>query len=126
MSDRLSELTAAVLQFREERDWKQFHNPKDQLLSLALEAAEVLELAQWKEGDELEAHLREKHEDLADELSDVLAWVLLIASDRGIDLGEAFAAKLVKNARKYPVARSRGRATKYDQLKGSGGPSSDT
>lgn len=109
----LHELTQKLLAFRAARDWEQFHNPKDQILSLCLEAAEVLELTQWRQGDALQQHLREKKNDLADELSDVLGWVLLIAHDQGIDLRAAFEAKLVKNEAKYPVDRSRGRAEKY-------------
>ena len=110
-------MTDALLRFRENRDWEQFHNPKDQFLGLALEAAEVLEMAQWKDGEVLEEHLKQHHEELADELADVLSWVLLIAHDRRIDLAAAFDRKLVKNAQKYPVELSRGKATKYRDLK---------
>lgn len=115
--DRLSTLTAAILAFRDERDWRQFHNPKDQMLSLVLEAAELMELAQWRDGAALDAHLVEKRDALSDELADVLGWVLLIAADRGIDLGEAFARKLEKNRAKYPADRVRGSAKKYDEYR---------
>ena len=73
----------------------------------------MLELTQWRQGEALQQHLAEKKEDLADELSDVLGWVLLIANDQGIDLRAAFEAKLVKNEAKYPADVSRGRAEKY-------------
>ena len=109
----LAELTDRLLKFRADRDWQQFHNPKDQMLSLCLEAAEVLELAQWRQGDALDAHLRENQDRLADELADVLGWVLLIASDQGIDLLAAMATKLDKNERKYPIEQAKGRADKY-------------
>ena len=109
----LAELTAKLLAFRTARDWEQFHNPKDQILSLVLEASELLELTQWRQGEALQSHLREKREDLADELSDVLGWILLIAHDQGIDLREAFESKLKKNEAKYPVDRAKGRAEKY-------------
>jgi NTP pyrophosphatase (non-canonical NTP hydrolase) len=112
MSD-LADLTAKLLAFRAARDWEQFHNPKDQILSLVLEASEVLELTQWRHGEALESHLRDKRSELADELSDVLGWVLLIAHDQGIDLRAAFEAKLVKNEAKYPVDQAKGRADKY-------------
>ena len=115
MSD-LQALTARVVAFRRERDWEQFHNPKDQFLSLSLEAAELLELAQWRESATLEAHLRDRADDVADELCDVLGWVLLIAHDRGIDLPSAFEAKMRKNEAKYPVDKAKGRATKYREL----------
>jgi len=112
MSD-LQRLTERLLKFRDDRDWKQFHNPKDQMLSLCLEAAEVLEMVQWKNGAEMDAHLRSHKAQLADELADVLGWVLLIASDQGIDLADAMANKIEKNEAKYPVDQAKGRADKY-------------
>lgn len=112
----IARLTALAVAFRDRRDWKQFHNPKDMALSLCLESAEVLELTQWLNGEELLAHLRRRHDDLADELSDVLYWVLTIAHDFDIDLPRAFARKLAKSARKYPVAKARGKASKYTEL----------
>jgi NTP pyrophosphatase (non-canonical NTP hydrolase) len=116
-NDSIRAMTQAILAFRDERDWRQFHNPKDQMLSLVLEAAELMELAQWRDGDALDAHLKAKREELSDELADVLGWVLLIAADRGIDLGEAFERKLAKNHAKYPADRVRGSAKKYDEYK---------
>jgi NTP pyrophosphatase (non-canonical NTP hydrolase) len=112
MSD-LHDLTARLLKFRQDRDWQQFHNPKDQMLSLCLEAAEVLELVQWRNGESMENHLREHQSELADELADVLGWVLLIAHDQGIDLNTAMRNKIEKNEQKYPVSQAKGRADKY-------------
>ncbi len=109
-------MTNRLLAFRRQRDWEQFHNAKDQILSLTLEAAELLELTQWRHGEALERHLDERREDVADELCDVLGWVLLIAHDRGIDLPAAFEAKMKKNEAKYPVEKAKGRATKYRDL----------
>ncbi len=103
MSD-LQQLTQAIIQFRDERDWKQFHKPKDVVISLMLEAAEVAELFQWKTDEEMAAMKSgEKQEDLADELSDVLAYLLQIAHDFDIDMKEAFLRKMEKSAKKYPV-----------------------
>jgi NTP pyrophosphatase (non-canonical NTP hydrolase) len=110
-------MTDALLKFRRERDWEQFHNAKDQFLSLALEASEVLELAQWRDGEALEQHLTERKQDLADELCDVLGWVLLIANDRQIDLPTSFFDKMKRNEAKYPIELSRGKATKYHELR---------
>src|SRR5207248_3828940 len=93
----LDDLTKLVLDFREERDWKQFHNPKDMALSLSLEAGEVLELMQWRNGAELDAHLTASKHRLGEELADVLGWILLMAHDQQIDLGEAFAKKIETN-----------------------------
>ena len=115
MSD-LQQMTDRLLRFRREREWEPFHNPKDQFLSLALEAAELMELAQWREGEALEQHLSANRELLCDELADILGWVLLIAADQKVDLAAAFEAKMRKNEAKYPVEKARGRATKYRDL----------
>ena len=112
----LAELSKLVLDFREERDWKQFHNPKDQALSLCLESAELLELMQWRNGEELDAHLKKNRGLLEEELADVLGWVLLLAHDQGIDLADAFERKIKLNSEKYPVEKARGVATKYTDL----------
>jgi len=112
----IKELTEEVLKFRDARDWKQFHNPKDVSISLALEAAELLEHFQWKTPKEIAAHVKAGKEDIADELADVFYWVLVLGHDLKIDVSEALRRKLVKNAEKYPVERSRGRITKYNKL----------
>ena len=112
----LKELAAKVLAFRDQRDWRQYHNPKDVALSLLLEAAELLELTQWRNGAELERHMREHKDQVAEELSDVLYWVLLLAADQDIDLEAAFCAKLEQNAAKYPVSKAFGRHAKYTDL----------
>ncbi|MCX5791867.1 MAG: nucleotide pyrophosphohydrolase [Elusimicrobia bacterium] len=112
----IKELTQAVLKFRDERDWKQFHNHKDVAISLTLEAAELLEHFQWKTPDEIEKHVKTNKEDISDELADVLFWVLELSHDLNIDLAKALRSKLVKNAEKYPVHKSKGRITKYDKL----------
>ena len=116
--DSLAALTRAALRFRDERDWKQFHNFKDLAMTLCLEAAEVLEHAQWKNAKELQAHLADPRQrgHVADELADVLHVLLLLAEHAGIDLADAFAHKLEKTAEKYPVEKARGSAKKYDQL----------
>lgn len=115
--EQLSALTAALVAFRRDRDWEQFHNPKDQALSLMLEAAELLELTQWKNGRELDEHLAAQSDALADELADVVGWCLLIAHDQKIDLGEACRRKLEKNIAKYPADKVRGSAKKYTAYK---------
>ena len=112
----IEQLTQIALRFRDERHWKQFHNPKDLALTLALEAAEVLEHVQWRNAKELEAHLRERKSDVADELADVLHVILLLAEHLDIDLADAFVKKMAKNAKKYPVEKSKGSARKYTEL----------
>ena len=112
----INDLEVLVLKFREARDWKQFHNPKDQALSLCLEAAELLELMQWRNGAELEKHLRAHRDRVGEELADVLGWILLLAHDLRIDLADAFRRKIALNEQKYPVEKARGSAKKYTEL----------
>lgn len=113
----IKQLTERVLAFRDERDWKQFHNTKDLALSLVLESTEVLEIFQWKQDkDAINAVAQERKEDLADELADVFCYTLLMANDLGIDLGEALKAKIEKNIAKYPVDKAKGSDKKYTEL----------
>lgn len=109
-------LTGKVIRFRNARDWKQFHNPKDVAISLTLEAAELLEHFQWKSPKEVEKHIRDNKTAISEELADVLYWVLLLGHDLNIDPLKALDKKLKKNARKYPVKKAKGRHTKYDKL----------
>ena len=102
-----------ILRFREERDWKQFHLPKNLAISLSLEAAEVLELFQWTKDNRLPA---DRKAELTSELADVYYWLLLLAHEYSINLDTALAKKMVENARKYPVAKARGKSTKYCKL----------
>lgn len=115
MSD-LNNLQQRIIRFRDARDWKQFHNPKDTAISLTLEASELLEHFQWKNAQEIEAYVKEHKTEIADELVDVLYWVLLIAHDLEIDVAEAAAAKMAQNEAKYPVDKSKGKHTKYTEL----------
>lgn len=117
MSD-FSALTAALLDFRDARDWRQFHSLRNLITSLNLEAAELLELTQWKSDAEVEALPLEAKtaEALGDECADILLYLLLIADQAGIDLLEAAQAKLVKNAAKYPVDKAYGSRAKYTEL----------
>jgi len=112
MSD-IKDLTEKVLAFRDARDWKQFHNPKDMALSLMLEAGEVVEHFQWKNNKEIEEYVKEKKEEIGDELADVLYWVLLMSNDLDIDIIEATNRKMEKNDKKYPADKAKGSAKKY-------------
>ncbi len=112
----IEKLKEMVVQFRDDRDWKQFHTPKDLAISMALEAGEVLEHFQWKDERAQWAHGEAKREDIGDELADVLYWVLLLSNDLNIDISEAFVRKLEKNNEKYPVEKAKGRNAKYTEL----------
>lgn len=108
--------------FRDERDWRQFHTLKDLIISVNLEAAELLELTQWKSDAELH---RLKHdpayrERLREECADVFLYLLLVAGEAGFDLLEAASDKIDKNALKYPAEQARGSARKYTELERDG------
>ena len=115
----LEQLTKRLIEFRDARDWQQFHNLKDLIISLNLEAAEVLELTQWKNAEQFEQSLLNEKQlsRLKEECADVLSYLLLIAERAGIDLAQATNEKIDANKRKYPVEKARGNALKYDQLK---------
>lgn len=115
MSD-IRKLTEKITKFRDKRDWKQFHNPKDVAISLVLEASEVLEHFQWKNQTEIEEYLKKNKDDIGEELADVLYWVLLMCSDLKIDIKKALEKKIKKNEKKYPVEKSRSKHTKYNKL----------
>ena len=102
-----------VIRFRDDRDWRQFHTPKDLAISLSLEAAELLEIFQWS-GTDLEC--RDKLGRIREELADVLSYCVLMADVCGLDLDEILNAKVDQNAAKYPVEKARGSAAKYTEL----------
>lgn len=113
----LQQLIDRILIFRDARDWKQFHNPKDMSLSLVLEATEVMEHFQWKTPKQTEEYVPKNKDKIGEELADVLYWVLLMSNDLKIDLLEMFNKKMIKNESKYPVAKSKGNAIKYTELR---------
>ncbi|MGG5317903.1 nucleotide pyrophosphohydrolase [Enterococcus sp. AZ072] len=102
-----------VNQFRDERNWRQFHNEKDLALSISLEAAELLELFQWKTSEEA----RKKPERLKEELADVLIYSYMLADNLDFDIDEIITEKLAKNALKYPISKSKSSKQKYNELK---------
>ncbi|GHU31063.1 nucleotide pyrophosphohydrolase [Betaproteobacteria bacterium] len=114
----IEELTQALMTFRDERNWAQFHTLRNLIVSLNLEASELLELTQWKSDPEIAAMPEDDRqmEALRDECADVLLYLLLIAAKGGFDLLRAAAAKLEKNALKYPVEKCFGSSRKYTEL----------
>ncbi len=101
------------LSFVEERNWRQFHNPKDLAISLSLEASELLELFQWNTSEEAVEKNREK---MKDELADVIVYAVDFASVMGFDLNEIINEKMEKNRAKYPVEKAKDSKKKYDEL----------
>ena len=114
--DSLNSLTKLALAFRDERDWAQFHTPKELAISVCVESAELLALMQWKTAGELDRAIAAKRPQVEDEVADVLHSLLLLASDLKIDLPAALENKLALDARKYPVHKAMGRNVKYDEL----------
>ncbi|MBH0200336.1 MAG: nucleotide pyrophosphohydrolase [Nitrospira sp.] len=114
--DRLQEMVERIRKFRDERDWMKFHDPKNLSVSIAIEAAELLEHFQWKDDKGVMEHVDRHRDEIADEIADVAMYLTELADNLGIDLIAAMEAKLEKNAQKYPVAKAKGVATKYDKL----------
>jgi|SRR5690606_13795583 len=106
----IKEINRELIKFRDERDWEQFHNPKDMAIALSIEAGELLENYLWKSAEDAD---REK---IKEELADVLAYAFLIAEKYKLDVKEIVLAKIKKNGEKYPVEKAKGSAKKYTDL----------
>jgi NTP pyrophosphatase (non-canonical NTP hydrolase) len=115
-TDTLETLRARLADFAAERDWDQFHNPKNLAMAVAGEAGELVEHFQWLTFEEAANLPREARDEVALEAADVLLFLLRLCDKLDIDLAAAAEKKLALNAKKYPVEKSRGRATKYDKL----------
>ena len=110
------ELLKQLIEFRRERDWEQFHNPKDIAIALSIEAAELLEWFQWRNKTEIQQMLSsDKREALEDEIADVAVYLSYLCHDLNINLEQAIQRKMLKNANKYPVDKVKGRADKYNE-----------
>lgn len=112
----LKKMQKQILAFRDARDWKQFHNPKDLAISLVLEATEVLEHFQWTSQNNINDYIKSHKNEIGEELADTLYWILLMAQDLEIDLFDAFDKKMIKNELKYPVKQSKGSSKKYTEF----------
>ena len=106
----ISELTNKLIAFRDARDWKQFHNPKDLAIALSIESAELLEAFLRKSSDQAAV------EKIKEELADVLAYAFLLANECGLDVAEIVSSKIEANNLKYPVDKAKGSAKKYDEI----------
>jgi NTP pyrophosphatase (non-canonical NTP hydrolase) len=106
----IDEIIKALLEFRNERDWEQFHNSKDLALAINVEAGELLELFLWKKPEDA------SKDKIKEELADVLAFSFLLAEKHGFDVKDIVLEKIKKNAEKYPVAKAKGTAKKYNEL----------
>ena len=109
----MKELMNRINQFRDERDWRKFHNEKDLAISISLEASELLELFQWKKSEEV---VEKSLQEIREELADVLIYSLMMADNLNLDVEDIIKSKLDLNKQKYPVEKSRGSNKKYNEL----------
>ena len=110
------EILNSIRDFRDERDWAQFHNPKDMAIAISIEASELLEHFLWKTTEESEQRVQEKRAEISDEIADIAVYLLELADNLNIDLAHAIKNKMKKNAAKYPVDKSKGSHVKYTEL----------
>jgi dCTP diphosphatase len=113
---QIKDLIEKIKQFRDERDWGQFHTYKDIGISLSLEAGEVLEHFQWKTNEEIEEYVKSHKEEIGDEIADVAFYLLELCDKLDLDFAEIVEKKLDKTAKKYPVEKAKGCAKKYNEL----------
>src|SRR4051812_16374392 len=114
----LADLKARVLAFVRERDWEQFHSPKNLSMALAAEAGELMEPFLWATSDQSKLLVSDplKRQKIADELADVIVYALEFANATGLDIAASIDSKMAANAKKYPVEKARGRSEKYNEL----------
>jgi len=105
-----------IIQFRDDRDWSQFHTMKDLCLGLGIEVAELQEIFLWKSEQELADVIKKDKPKIADELADIFVFLAYISHDLGIDLNSAIQNKVKKNSQKYPIEKAKGNNKKYDKL----------
>ena len=112
----IKQINEKIKKFRDERDWMQFHDPKNMAVSIILEASELLEHFQWKTTEEVEKYARQNHAEIQDEIADIALYLFELADNLGISLIDAMEQKLKKNEMKYPVEKAKGKHTKYNKL----------
>jgi NTP pyrophosphatase (non-canonical NTP hydrolase) len=116
MPDSIQALTAEIRAFRDARDWRQFHAPKELAVAIAAEAGELLQHFVWQDAQQSEQRARERREEIAGEIADVGILLFELADNLDINLAGAMRAKLAKNEQRYPVAKARGSNRKYNEL----------
>ena len=104
----IKDLTEKIIEFRDERDWKQFHTPKDVAISLSIEAAEVLDHFKWKTNEEIDEYIKTNKKEIGKELADVLNHILILAHDLDIDIVKTTKEKTKENHKKYPIEKNKG------------------
>ena len=109
----IKQLTDQIIDFRNNRDWSQYHKPKDMAAAVSIEAAELQEHFLWKNHEESAEHLEKHSEEVAEEMADIAIYLFLMASDAGVDISQAIQAKLAINEKRYPVDKAKGKSNKY-------------
>jgi dCTP diphosphatase len=115
--NELDQIRSRIRKFRDERDWMQFHNPKNLACSISIEANELLEHFQWSTPEESQTIARKKKMEISHEIADVAVYLIELADNLGIDLAKAIAEKMAHNETKYPAAKVRGSSKKYTEYK---------
>lgn len=114
--NEIREITDKIKKFRDDRDWMQFHSPKNMAVSIAIEAAELLQEFQWKNKQQVEAYIDHNKERVQDEIADIAVYVFELADNLNIDLIKAMSDKIEKNKQKYPIEKAKGISKKYTEL----------
>lgn len=112
----IKKITEKIKKFRDDRDWMQFHDPKNMAVSIILEASELLEHFQWKTIGEVEEYSKQNKDEIKDEIADIALYLFELADNLGVNLIDAMEQKLKKNELKYPVEKAKGKHTKYNKL----------
>jgi len=115
-SDSIQTLTGEIREFRDARDWLQFHGPKEMAVAISAEAGELLQHFVWQDAAQAEERIKARRYQVADEIADVALLLFEMADNLGIDLAQAMRTKLAANELRYPVAKARGSNQKYNEL----------
>jgi len=116
---QLEDIAAKIREFRDERDWAQFHNPKDMAIAISIEAGELLEHFLWKTPEEVESRIAERRDDVESEIADIAIYLTELADNLGIDLLAAMDKKVEINAKNYPINQVKGSSKKYSEYSAS-------
>ena len=114
--DSIKYILEKIKKFRDDRDWLQFHDPKNMAVSIMIEAAELLEHFQWKTKEEVQVYIKENKEEISNEIADIAMYLFELADNLGVDLIQAMDKKLKKNEEKYPIEKAKSKHTKYTKL----------
>ncbi len=116
MPTTIETLTAEIRAFRDARDWRQFHNPKELAIAITAEAGELLQHFVWQSPEQSDRRVTERRDEIESEIADVAILLFELADNCGIDLADAMRAKLARNEERYPVAKAKGSNKKYNEL----------